>query len=121
MLTRRITFRLYPSGVQEQKMLWARRLHAYVYNAAVANRKTQYHKFGHSVDYLEQQASLPGFKQTWVEYQKLNAGSLQATLKRVDFAFTRFFQGLGGYPKFRSRAKLFGMDIPRWQAGIQGS
>ncbi|MDY6896646.1 MAG: hypothetical protein SWZ49_00990, partial [Cyanobacteriota bacterium] len=40
---------------------------AYIYNAAVANRKTQYQKLGHSVDYFEQQASLPGFKETWIE------------------------------------------------------
>ena len=70
MLTRRITFRLYPSASQEQKLFEARRLHAYLYNAAVANRKTQYHSFGHSVDYFEQQSSLPGFKEVWTNLLK---------------------------------------------------
>ena len=119
MLTRRITFRLYPSIAQEQKLFWARRLHAYLYNGAVSNRKTQYRKFNHSVDYFEQQASLPGFKQTWVEYQELNAGSLQATLKRVDFAFNRFFQGLGGYPKFRSIRNYSGWTYPDGRQGFK--
>ena len=119
MLTRRITFRLYPSQVQEQKMLWARWMHAYLYNAAVANRKTQYQKFGHSVDYFEQQASLPGFKETWSEYQELNAGSLQATLKRVDFAFTRFFQNLGKYPKFKSIKTYSGWTYPDGRQGFK--
>lgn len=27
---------------------------------------------------------------------------MQATLKRVDYAFQRFFKGLGAYPKFKS-------------------
>ena len=119
MLTRRITFRLYPSHTQEQKLFEARRLHAYLYNGAVANRKTQYQKFGHSVDYLEQQASLPEFKEVWTEYKQLNAGSLQATLKRVDFAFVRFFQGLGGYPKFRSIRKYSGWTYPDGRQGFK--
>ena len=119
MLTRRITYKLYPSTTQEQKMFWARRMHAYLYNAAVANRKTQYKKFNRSVDYFEQQSSLPGFKQTWVEYKELNAGSLQATLKRVDLAFNRFFQGLGGYPKFRSIRKYSGWTYPDARQGFK--
>ena len=72
MLTRRITYRLYPSTSQLDKLFYWRRLHAYIYNGAVSNRITQYRKFGHSVDYFEQQASLPGFKQTWTEYLELN-------------------------------------------------
>ena len=119
MLTRRITYKLYPSTTQEQKMFLARRMHAYLFNAAIANRKTQYKEFGHSVDYFEQQASLPGFKKVWVEYKELNAGSLQATLKRVDFAFTRFFQGLGGYPKFRSIRKYSGWTYPDSRQGFK--
>ncbi len=119
MLTRRITFRLYPSRTQEQKLLGARRLHAYLYNAAVANRKTQYQRFGHSVDYFEQQASLPAFKEVWTEYKALNAGSLQATLKRVDFAFVRFFQGLGGYPRFRSIKNYSGFTYPDGRQGFK--
>lgn len=94
-------------------------MHAYLFNAAVANRKTQYQKFNHSVDYFEQQASLPKFKETWIEYKELNAGSLQATLKRVDFAFTRFFQKIGGYPKFRSIRKYSGWTYPDGRQGFK--
>ena len=119
MLTRRITFRLYPSTSQEKKLFEARRLHAYLYNAALAHRKTQYQKFGHSVDYFEQQASLPAFKETWTEYKALNAGSLQATLKRVDFAYTRFFKGLGGYPRFRPIRKYSGWTYPDSRQGFK--
>jgi putative transposase len=71
-------------------------MHKGLYNAALANRKTQYQKFGHSVDYFEQQNCLPAFKQVWREYEELGSHALQATLKRVDFAFQRFFKRLGG-------------------------
>ena len=119
MLTRRITYRLYPSTSQLDRLFYWRRMHAYLYNGAVSNRITQYRKFNHSVDYFEQQASLPGFKQTWTEYQELNAGSLQATLKRVDFAFIRFFQGLAKYPKFKPIRRYSGWTYPDSRQGFK--
>lgn len=110
--TRRITFRLYPNRQQEKTLHYWRKLHCALYNAAVYNRKTQYQKFGHSVSYLEQQNSLPAFKEVWVEYKALGSHALQATLKRVDFAFSRFFKGLGGYPKFKASRRYSGWTYP---------
>jgi transposase len=102
MLTRRVTFRLYPSAAQTAKLFEARRLHAYLYNACVEHRKTSYQKLDKSISYFDQQAALVPFKADWQEYRSLNHGSLQATVKRVDFAFQRFFKGLGSYPKFKT-------------------
>ncbi len=95
MPTRRITYRLYPSASSSGKLHLARKMHCELYNAALANRRTQYWRFGHSVDYFEQQNSLPAFKEVWPEYKELGSHTLQATLKRVDFAYQRFFRGLG--------------------------
>jgi putative transposase len=119
MLTRRATFRLYPSESQTVKLFEARRLHAYLYNACVEHRKTSYQKFGKSVDYFTQQAALVPFKTDWDEYRALNHGSLQATAKRVDFAFQRFFKGLGGYPKFQSIRKYSGWTYPDVRQGFK--
>jgi putative transposase len=91
-------------------------MHQALYNAAIYNRKTQYQKFGHSVDYFEQQNCLPEFKEVWTEYKTLGSQALQATLKRVDLAFQRFFTGLGGYPKFKSARHYRGWTYP----GIAG-
>ena len=112
MPVRRATFRLYPSKSAEQKLQYARRLHKDLYNAALYNRKTQYQKFGHKVDYYEQQNSLPAFKQVWPEYKLLGSHTLQATLKRLDFAYQRFFSGLGKYPKFKSIRHYSGWTYP---------
>ena len=111
-ITRRVTYKLYPNRQQDAKMHYWRRLHASLYNAAVYNRKTQYQKFGHSVNYLEQQNSLPDFKAVWPEYKELGSHALQATIKRVDFAFNRFFKGLGGYPKFKASRRYSGWTYP---------
>jgi putative transposase len=110
--TRRITFKLYPNRQQEKTLHYWRKLHCALYNAAVYNRKTQYEKFGHSVNYLEQQNCLPEFKEAWTEYKPLGSHALQATLKRVDFAFSRFFKGLGGYPKFKASRRYGGWTYP---------
>jgi putative transposase len=112
MAVRRITFRLYPSKAQTKKLYDWRRMHKDLYNAALSNRTVQYKKFGHSVDYFEQQNSLPAFKEVWTEYKELGSQALQATLKRVDIAFQRFFSGLGGYPKFKSIRHYSGWTYP---------
>lgn len=119
MITRRNTFRLYPSKSQVAKLFEARRLHAYLYNACVEHRKTSYQKFGKSINYLIQQAALVPFKACWSEYKSLNHGSLQATVKRVDFAFVRFFKGLGGYPKFQGIRKYSGWTYPDARQGFK--
>ncbi len=121
--TRRITFKLYPNRQQEAQLHYWLRLHCGLYNAAVYNRKTQYQKFGHSVNYLEQQNCLPDFKEVWPEYKPLGSHALQATLKRVDFAFVRFFKGLGGYPKFKASRRYSGWTYPcksGWKAQSNG-
>jgi Transposase and inactivated derivatives len=121
--TRRITYKLYPSRQQSAQLHYWRKLHASLYNAAVYNRKTQYQKFRHSVNYLEQQNCLPDFKEVWTEYKPLGSHALQATLKRVDFAFSRFFKGLGGYPKFKASRRYSGWTYPcksGWKAESNG-
>nr|WP_307731499.1 transposase [Microseira wollei] len=102
MAVRRVTFRLYPKPAAAKKLLWARKMHQLLYNAAICNRKVQYEKLGHCVSYLEQQNSLAAFKQVWPEYKELGSHTLQATLKRVDLAYQSFFKGLRGKPKFKS-------------------
>ena len=121
--TRRITFKLYPNRQQEKTLHYWRKLHCALYNAAVSNRKTQYQKLGHSVNYLEQQNCLPDFKEVWIEYKPLGSHALQATLKRVDLAFSRFFKGLGGYPKFKASRRYAGWTYPckaGWKAETDG-
>ncbi len=112
MATRRMTFRLYPNKQIEQSLRYHRKLQKDLYNAAVNNRFTQYQKFNHKVDYFEQQNCLPAFKEVWTEYKQINSQALQATLKRVDFAFERWFKGLGKRPRFKSIRHYSGWTYP---------
>ena len=112
MTVRRVTFRLYPNKKQEQILRYHRKMHKELYNAAVYNRFTQYQRFGHQVDYFEQQNSLPAFKEVWTEYKECNCMTLQATLKRVDYAFQRWFKGLSKRPKYKSIRHYSGWTYP---------
>ena len=107
-----MTFRLYPKPRALSKLHYARKLHWSLYNAAIANRRTQYERFGKSVSYLEQQNCLPAFKEVWTEYKELGSHTLQATLKRVDMAYQSFFKGLRGKPKFKSLRRYSGWTYP---------
>lgn len=123
MVTRRITYRLYPTRQQEAQLHRWRRMHCALYNAALSDRKTSYQKLGLSVGYFDQQNRLPEFKQVWPEYVELGSHALQATLKRVDFAYNRFFKGLGGYPKFKASRRYSGWTYPckaGWKALTDG-
>ncbi|MFS8886383.1 RNA-guided endonuclease InsQ/TnpB family protein [Synechococcus sp. H70.2] len=123
LVIRRQTFRLYPNKTQERALLSARRLHCYLYNACVAHRRYEYRRNRRTVTYLEQQNLLPEFKQAWPEFAQLNSQSLQATVKRVDFAYQRFFQGLSKKPKFKSIQRYSGWTYPStsgWKVASNG-
>ncbi len=122
-VTCRTTFRLYPTKSQEVKLHYWRRLHKDLYNACLYQRKTEYQRFGNSISYYDQQNNLPEFKEYWTEYKELGSQALQATIKRVDYAFARFFKGLSGYPKFKSARHYRGWTYPGasgWKAHTAG-
>ena len=124
MVTRRITFRLYPTASQEKILYDWRRLHCYLYNSALADRRDSYKLKGVSVDYFDQQNRLPDFKEVWTVYKKLGSHALQSTLKRVDLAYGRFFSCGGGYPKFKSIRHYSGWTYPcksGWKALTDGT
>jgi putative transposase len=95
-----------------KKLHYWRKLHKDLFNACLYQRKTEYQRCGNSINYYDQQNALPQFKECWTEYKELGSQALQATVKRVDYAFSRFFNGLGGYPKFKSARHYRGWTYP---------
>ncbi|CAN1212979.1 Putative transposaseS891/IS1136/IS1341 family protein [Tumidithrix helvetica PCC 7403] len=123
MLTRRIPYRLYPTKAQEQTLYEWRRLHCYLYNSALADRRNSYQRQGKSVNYLDQQNRLPAFKEVWTAYKTLGSQALQVTLKRVDLAYQHFFAGKAAYPRFKSIRHYSGWTYPAisgWKALTDG-
>ncbi|MFS8916699.1 transposase, partial [Synechococcus sp. H55.7] len=59
----------------------------------------------------------------WPEFAQLNSHSLQATVKRVDFAYQRFFQGLSKKPKLKPIKRYSGWTYPSatgWKVNTNG-
>ena len=112
MAIKRITFRLYPNLTQNNKLHYGRKLDCSLYNACVYHRKTESKKFGKNLNYFDQQNCLPEFKKCWLGYKELGSHALQATVKRVDFAFQRFFKLKSGYPKFKASRNYRGWTYP---------
>ncbi|WP_287289513.1 transposase [Okeania sp. SIO2B9] len=119
MANRRLTFRLYPTKVQKEKLFLVRKLHQLLYNACVAHRRFEWRKNRSNVDYFTQQNALPGFRQQWSDYQQLNLSSLQATVKRVDLAYNAFFKGIRKRPKFKSIRNYSGWTYPDGRQGFK--
>ena len=123
MASKRYTFRLYPNKTQEKVLFEARRLHGYLYNACIANRRFEWKKNKKAVDYFQQQNCLPAFKKEWVEFAYLHSQALQSTVKRVDLAYNSYFKGLRSLPRFKSIRNYSGWTYSSksgWKADTNG-
>lgn len=124
--TRSTTFRIYPNQAQTTKLFEWRRLHCWLYNQALSDRQIAYKRDKKSVSYYAQQRAVKVIRQVLPEFKELGSHALQATIKRVNFAYQRFFHGLGKYPRFKSLRHYSGWTYPctsGWKthtAGVNG-
>ena len=119
---RKITYRIYPSKKQNQKMLGVLRGHQQLYNAALEERISAYKKCGISLSYYDQCKSLTQVRQEIPEQKALNSASQQVTLNRLHLAFQNFFtrvkqnKAKAGFPRFKSFDRY-----PGWGYKVHGS
>jgi len=98
-------YRMRPTKAQEAalyRMAGARR---FVYNWALARRKTHYAEHGRGIPAKQLSAELTALKTepetAWLK--EADAQALQQALRDLDRAFEAFFEGRAGYPRFRSK------------------
>jgi len=98
-------YRIYPT--QEQTVFINKHLGCvrWLYNYALDKKISAYQKDKTQISRFDLQAELPSLKKQkdteWLA--EVNAQSLQATLKNLDMAYTRFFKYKKGFPKFKSK------------------
>jgi putative transposase len=111
-MLRTYKYLLRPNTEQEKQLnflLWHSRV---VYNAALEQRITTYQETGKGVRYREQWAHFRDLRRENPEtLGRLNASSLQHTLRRLDKSFSAFFRRLKagekpGFPRFKSRQRF---------------
>ena len=98
-------FRIYPNNKQINKLSVYFGNVRFVYNYFLSERKEQYASFGKSDNYYEQQHKLTLLKQQ-EDYSFLNQTAcitLQASLRNLENAYTRFFTKKSGFPKFHKK------------------
>jgi len=109
---RMYTYPLRPNNRQASALeflLWQSRL---VYNLALEQRITTYRDTGKRANFYHQSGYFHELRRKNPDtLGKLNADSMDQTLRRLDNAFTRFFKRVRvgetpGFPKFKSRGKF---------------
>jgi putative transposase len=114
---RKVTFKLYPSAEQAERLEAWLRLHCELYNAALQERIEAYRKAGKSISYYDQQNALPEIKAARPEFAELGSHALQQTLRKLDLAFQSFFRRVKagqtpGFPRFKAHQRFSGFAYP---------
>ena len=94
--------RIYPT--EEQKNLIDKSFGCvrYVYNYFLDFKQKEYKEYGNKYSYSATSKLLTSLKKELTWLKEVDKCALQNSLKDLDFAYKRFFKGVG-YPKFKSK------------------
>lgn len=96
-------YRLYPSKDQEvliNKHIGATR---FIYNLAYEVKTTAYAGNRINLSCFDLNKQLPDLKVECPWLREINSQSLQAPIRNLDDAFTRFYKGISNFPRFKSK------------------
>jgi putative transposase len=83
-----------------------------IFNLGLTQRDMAYQLTRKYVSYEYQANELKDLKLEFAYLKEPPAPSLQQTLKHLDTAFSRFFSGLGKYPKYKRKKNPIGIHFP---------
>lgn len=123
-MRRAFKYRLYPNANQERELGVMIETHRRLYNAALEQRNFAWSQRRVSVGYQDQSAELPELRASDGWFRKTNHSSCQATLRRLDKAFQRFFERVKrgekpGHPRFKGRDRFDSVEFPAYGDGIK--
>lgn len=96
-------FRLYPSPQQAELLRKHFGACRFVYNRFLAERKAIYDATGCTPNYNSDAARLTKLKQELEWLYEIDSQALQAELRQLDTAYSRFFKKLAELPKFHNK------------------
>lgn len=124
-MRRSFKFRLRPTRAQEIALSAMLADHCDLYNAALQERRDAYrHASKTTVRYGTQSAQLKTIRAEVPEQARWSFSSQQATLRRLDKAFTAFFRRVKdghkpGYPRFRGKHWFDTVEFPKDGDGVR--
>jgi len=103
MILKAFKYRLYPND--EQKTLLSKHFGCsrFVYNWGLETRIKEYQETQKSLSCIELSARLTKLKQDLEWLGEVNSQALQAALRNLDNAYTRFFREHKGFPNFKNK------------------
>lgn len=117
-------FRIYPNRDQDREMRITLESHRRLYNACLEQRKSAYEENGVTVSYYDQSKWFTSQRPMNRWFAKLNFGSAQATIYRLDKAFKAFFRRVKsgakpGYPRFKAVGRFLSVEFPSYGNGVR--
>lgn len=85
----------------------------FVYNLALEVKQAAYAGNQVNLSCYDLIRQLPDLKKECPWLRKVNSQSLQQAIGNLDTAFTRFFQGQGGFPQFKKKTAKQSFNIPQ--------
>jgi putative transposase len=106
-------YRLYPT--EQQKELLAKHFGCcrMVYNLGLEVKNMAYNGNKKSLSYNTLASQLTDLKTEYSWLSEVNSQSLQASLKNLDIAYTRFFKKIGSFPKFKKKSAKQSFQCPQ--------
>ena len=123
-MLRTYKYRLWTNSNQERELGIMLETHRRLYNACLDQRKIAYETEKRSIKYGEQSSWYKSQRAVNPHFAKLNFSSAQATMRRLDRAFTAFFRrlktgGKPGYPRFKATDRFSSVEFPTHGDGIR--
>jgi putative transposase len=116
-------YKLQPTPAHEQGLARVLGRCRSLYNVALEERQTAWHRCQVSVTYSQEKAELPKVKTECPEYTEVHSQVVQDVLLRLERAFQAFFRRLRqgqkpGYPRFRGRTRYTSFTYPQFGNGV---
>lgn len=96
-------YRIYPTKQQEDVLAIQFGHARFVFNAALAASSAAYKETGKGINYYDTTWMLKFWKQNLVWLKDADSQVLQQSLGNLKKAYTNFFEGRAGYPKFKGK------------------
>lgn len=96
-------YRIYPTEIQSELINKHIDNSRFVYNLALETKIMAYAGNRVNLSCFDLINQLPDLKKECAWLKEINSQSLQAPIRNLDNAFTRFYKGQGSFPKFRSK------------------
>lgn len=106
-------YRLYPN--KEQKILLEKHFGSvrFMYNLALETKQMAYSGNKVNLSRYDLQEQLIDLKKECEWLKEVNSQSLQCAFMNLDGAYTRFFRGLAGFPKFKKKSNRQSFQCPQ--------